>query len=161
MELVVRINFRTNRWSASLDGLDVFADQIFYAGNLGRNLGYAAAQMQIANNAFDPRTGQIGPAPGSNYMLFDDLAVRLAPPVPTFIWDFSRDAATGVAQISWLTEAMYKYQLQYTDDLTQPWKNDLPGSFTTAAGTGQSPVFTDASAAGKPKRFYRVLPSDP
>ncbi len=161
MELVVRINFRTNRWTASLDGLPVFADVPFYTGPYTKNLGLVAAQMYIANTFFDLRTGQTVPTPGQNYMLFDDFAVRLDPPAATLIWDFSRNAATGATRISWLTEAAYHYQLQYTDNLTQPWKNDLPGSFMTAANTGQSPVFTDTSAPGKPNRFYRVAPSDP
>ena len=157
MELVVRINFRTNRWSASLDGVAIFSDQTFYSGSYTKNLGVVAAQMQI----YTPRGQTNSPMPGTNYMIFDDFAVRIDPPVPTIIWDFTRDAATGATKISWLEEAAYHYQIQYTSSLTQPWKSDLPGSYITAANTGRSPVFTDTSAAGKAKRFYRVVPSNP
>jgi hypothetical protein len=106
-------------------------------------------------------THVIGPAPGDNYMLFDDFAVHADPvPAPAMV-DFSRDPLTGSTQLTWLTEALYKYQVEYTDDLSQPWKSDLTGSFLTAVGTGLSPVFADTSAAGKARRYYRVVRSLP
>ena len=37
MELIVRINFRTNRWTATLDGVDIFSDEVFYSGTLARS----------------------------------------------------------------------------------------------------------------------------
>ena len=162
MELVVRINFRTNRWTATLDGLALFSDLVFYAGPVyPKNMGTIAAQMQIVNSSLDPRTFQMVPAPGSNYMIFDDFAVRLDPPEFPVIWDFSRNATTGAVQISWLTEALYRYQLQYTNDDTLSWRNDLPGSYTTATATGKSPIFTDTAAAGHSKRLYRVVRTNP
>ena len=154
MELVVRINFRTNRWSAALDGLDIFADQVFYTGSNAKNLGFVAAQMQIVNPVGAPTGSQLWP--GNNYMLFDDFAVRIDPIPDVTVLDFTRNASTGATSITWWTEALYKYQLQYSEDLTQ-WKTDLPGSFLTAASTGVSPVFTDSTAAGRVKRFYRVV----
>jgi|GEM_PF-307674 len=154
MELVVRINFRTNRWTATLDGLDIFADQVFYTGTNARNLGFVAAQMQIVNPAGAPIGSQLWP--GNNYMLFDDFAVRIDPIPDVAVLDFTRNALTGATSMTWWTEALYKYQVYYSDDLTQ-WKSDLAGSYLTAASTGTSPVFTDPSAAGKAKRFYRVV----
>ncbi len=156
-QLRVRINFRTNRWSASIDDLDIFMDQPFYTGTLNRNLGTIAAQMQIHN----PTGGSPATlAPGDNYMLFDDFALRLDPvPDPVF-YAISR-TAEGAPQFTWLTEALYRYQVQFTDDLAQPWRSDLPGSATTAALTGESPVFTDTTAAGKIRRYYRVVRSLP
>ena len=64
MELVVRVNFRTNRWTASLDGVDLFTDEVFYGGPLARNLGIVAPQMQIINTAMNTTTHVVGPAPG-------------------------------------------------------------------------------------------------
>jgi hypothetical protein len=159
MELVVRINYRTNRWSALLDGVEVFYDEEFYSGPNARNLGVVAVQMQIVGTGLGT-PGQIGPAPGDNYMLFDDFAVRIDPVPAVVITDFSRDAISGAVQLRWWSEALYRYQVQYSDNLTG-WKSDLPGSNLTAANTGFSPVFTDLSAAGKAKRFYRVLRAMP
>jgi hypothetical protein len=157
MQLRVRINFRTNRWTASLDDLDLFADQPFYTGPNARNLGTIAAQMYIFNpTAANPITL----APGDNYMLFDNFALRLDP-VPEPVIYTADLTAGGAPRLTWLTEALYRYQVQYTDDLSQPWKNDLPGSATTAASTGESAAFTDTTAAGKPKRYYRILRSMP
>jgi hypothetical protein len=156
MELVVRINYRTNRWSAALDGVDLFTDEVFYSGPQTRNLGVVAAQMQIAATAINPATQQTGPAPGDNYMLFDDLAVHADPVPEMLIVDFARNPSTKAVQLTWVTEALYKYQVEYCDVLPQ-WKTDLAGSLTTASGTGLSAVFSDLSAAGKARRYYRVV----
>jgi len=124
MQLRVRINFRTNRWTASLDGLDLFTDQPFYTGPNPRNLGTIAPEMYIHYPvALNPATL----TPGDNYMLFDDFALRLDPVPAPFFYSLTFNPA-GAPQLTWLTEALYRYQLQYTDDLTQPWKSDLPGS---------------------------------
>jgi hypothetical protein len=155
MELVVRINFRTNRWSAALDGVDLFTDEVFYSGPLTRNLGWVAAQMQIA----DTHLG--APAPGDNYMLFDDFGVHADPVPDPVIVDFTRNPLSGATELTWITEALYKYQVEYTDDLNLPWKTDLVGSLITAAETGISPVFIDALASSKARRFYRVMRSLP
>ena len=161
MELVVRINFRTDRWSAALDGVDLFTDEVFYSGPLVKNLGIIAAQMQIVNTAMNSSTHVTGPAPGDNYMLFDDFAIH-ADPVPDLgLPGFTRNAVTGANQLTWLNEALYKYQVEYTDDLTKTWKTDLPGSSITATTTGLSPVFTDIPPSGTPTRFYRVRRSLP
>jgi hypothetical protein len=157
LSLRVRINFRTNRWSATLDDLSLFADQTFYTGSNARNLGSVAVQMQVAGTAPIPGTVpvQMGPAPGDNYLLFDDFALRLDP-VPEPVIYGTTFSTAGSPQLTWLTEALYRYQVQYTDDLSQPWKSDLPNSSSTATATGVSPVFTDGTAAGKSKRYYRI-----
>jgi hypothetical protein len=58
-------------------------------------------------------------------------------------------------QFTWSTEALYRYQVQYSNDLVL-WKNDLPNSLSTAATTGVAPLFTDLTGAPGAKRFYRV-----
>ena len=94
-------------------------------------------------------------------MLFDDFAVRMdAVPAPQIL-SLTKNASSGAMEISWLTEALYKYQLQYTDNLSQPWKSDLSGSSTTAAATGTSSPFTDTAATGRSSRFYRVIRTNP
>lgn len=158
MELFVRVNFRTNRWTATLDGVDLFSDQVFYNGPNARNPGVVAAQMQIVGTGVNLSTGQMGPAPGNNYMLFDDIAVRIDPVPAVEILDFGIAPATGAVRLRWLNEALYHYQVLYTDNLTD-WRPDLPGSSITAANTGLSPVFTDPAAAKR--RLYRIVRTPP
>jgi hypothetical protein len=154
MELSVRINFRTNRWSVILGDLAIFNDQPFYTGPNLRTLGTVAAQLQIVGTAVNPVTMQSGPAPGDNYMLFDDFAVRVDPvPAPTF-FAFALTPG-GEAHFAWQMEALYLYKVQYSEDMIV-WANDLPGSSMTATLTGQSPIFSDVTATGRKRRFYRV-----
>lgn len=159
-EIQVRINYRTNRWSAALDGVDLFTDEVFYSGSQTRNAGPVAAQMQIISTAVYPGTSQMGLAPGNNYMLFDDFALRTDPVPDPAILTLTKNPG-GSAQLTWLSEALYKYQLEYKDDLASSWKKDLPSSFITAADTGESAVFTDSTATGVARRFYRIVRSPP
>ena len=116
--------------------------------------GTVAAQMQIANTAVVQGESRL--APGDNYMLFDDFALRMDPLSDPLFYTIQR-ADSGSTQFSWSTEALYRYQVQYSGDFALPWKNDLPNSLITAPITGASAVFTDATAAGSPRRFYRVI----
>jgi len=159
MLLSVRINFRTNRWTVSLDDLTLFNDQPFYTGPNARNLGTIAVQMQITGTGMHPVTMQSGPAPDDNYMLFDDFALRLDP-VPTPVFQNITTGPAGETKLTWQTEALYHYEVQYTENLTT-WRNDLPGASWTASLTGSSPVFTDAAAAVQRRRLYRVLQTAP
>jgi hypothetical protein len=161
MELVVRINYRTNRWSVSLDGVDLFTDEVFYSGPNAKTLGVVAAQMQITGTGMNAVTHVVGPAPGDNYMLFDDFGVHADPVPEPAIVDFTFNPLTKAAQLWWVTEALYKYQIEYSDDLSLPWKTDLSGSFITSDSTGISAAFTDTTAAAGGRRFYRVRRSLP
>ena len=160
MQFGVRINFRTNRWTASLDGVELFSDEVFYSGPNTRNMGVMAVQMQIVSTALYQGTGQMGPAPGNNYMLFDDFGLRIDPLPPVEILDFQRDPLNGAVRLRWLTEALYRYQVLYSDNLTT-WNSDLPASTITASSTGQSPVFTDFTAAPRARRYYQLVRSLP
>ena len=157
MGLQIRINFRTNRWSAVLDDVELFSDEVFYAGNVTKNLGLVAAQLQIVGTGTVSGTFQQGPAPGDNYMLFDDFALRMDAVSPPVILSQERIRETGAFKLSWLTEALYRYQVQYVDDIGEAWKSDLAGSALTATATGTSPVFTDNTSSGKTRRYYRVV----
>ena len=160
MQLVVRINFRTNRWSAYLDGVDLFADQVFYSGPNVRNFGVMAAQMQIVGTAVNLEAGQLGPVPGDNYMLFDDIGVRIDSLPPVELVEFELDRASGAVRLRWQNEALYHYQILYCTDLTT-WKSDLPGSSSIASYTGVSPVFADSSAGASARRFYQIVRTPP
>jgi hypothetical protein len=47
------------------------------------------------------------------------------------------------------------YQIQFVDQLGNPWSN-LPAGSNFAAPPQTSLIFTDAPPAGTPRRFYRV-----
>jgi hypothetical protein len=140
-----RVNFRTNRWTASLSDVPVFQDLPFYTGNATRNLGYVIAMMAVKNVT----TTTI--LPGDNYMLCDDYSVRtdaLAMAVQV------AKEATGAATLTWNEEAGYAYRVEYSSDC-KVWNSDLAGSSHTAALT-QSATFTDPTTPVPANRFYRI-----
>jgi hypothetical protein len=143
--LQIRINFRTNRWTATLSDYPVFQDLAFYTGTVPRNLGSVMARMVVTN------TDATNILPGNNYMLFDNYSVRTDPlsMTATVI-----KTATGGARITWNEEAGYTYQLQYSNDCVS-WYSDLPGASRTATVT-QFVNFTDPTTVVPKRRFYRV-----
>ena len=150
-QLEIRINFLANRWSVSLDAIEIFEDLPFHTGPRTRNLGPIAAQLQIVGTSL---TG--APQPGDNYLLFDDWLVRTDPPaIPQPA--ISRSTATGAVTLTFPQEAGYQYLVQFSPTLSG-WQSSLPGALFTATTTG-SASFTDATATGKPTRFYRITRS--
>ena len=148
-ELELRINYRTNLWSATLDSVPLFSDLPFYQGSNARNLGSLLVQCR-ANSSF---------APGSNYLLFDDLAVRAEPPAAALPPELTYTAGAGAA-LRWYQEAGYHYEIRYLD-APGLWKSDLVGAAATAAATGFSGSLLDATSAGLPRRFYQLIRTPP
>jgi len=150
--LQIRINYRTNRWTASLSDVPVFQDLSFYTGTAAKNLGSVMVKMAVANT--DPLTGNI--RPGDNYMLFDDYRVRTDAVSTTATFTKSTG---GAARIAWNEEAGYTYQVQYSNDL-KTWNSDLANSSHTATLT-QSATFTDPTTPVPGVRFYRIKSVSP
>ncbi len=150
--LQIRINYRTNRWTATLSDVPIFQDLTFYSGTETKNLGWVRVMMGVVNT--QPVTGYI--QPGDNYMLFDNYSVRTDAPTTTLV---ASKTGTGAAQLSWNEEAGYTYQVQYSSDCST-WKTDLAGSSHTATLT-QSHSFTDPTLTIPTTRFYRVKRSYP
>ena len=148
-ELEIRINFRTNLWSAWLDTIPLFTDITCYIGPYARNLGSLVVQCR-ASATF---------APGSNYMLFDDLSVNADPPAAVTEPDLTFTAASGV-RLSWFQEAGYRYEIRYADS-PDFWKTGLAGASTTAADTGFTGHLTDPSAGTMARRFYQLTRTAP
>jgi len=144
--LQYRINFRTNRWTASLGGVPLFQDLPFYTGPNTRNLGFVLIQMTVSN----PTITSTFLLPGDNYMLFDDYLVRTDPLTMSLS---ASKTGSGAAQLTWNEEAGYSYRLQYSADCAS-WL-DLAGSFHTATVTANT-TFTDPTSPVPAKRFYRV-----
>lgn len=148
-ELEIRINFRTNLWSASLDTVPLFSDIPFYSGPNARNLGSLLVQCR-ANSTF---------APGGNYLLFDDLSVDASPPVEVIPPDLTYSAVDGV-HLRWLQEAGYRYEVRLSDQLNS-WQTAPGGTAATATATGYTGSLTDATAVGMPRRFYQIMRTTP
>jgi hypothetical protein len=143
--LRIRINYRTNRWTAGLSDVPVFQDIPFYTGSATKNLGYVIAKMAVKNITSTTIL------PGDNYMLFDDYSVRTD--ALGMAVEVAR-TATGAAKLTWNEEAGYTYLVEYSGDC-KTWKSDLAGSSHTAALT-QSATFTDPTTPVPANRFYRI-----
>ena len=63
----------------------------------------------------------------------------------------ARDPGTGVATLTWASQNGRAYTVEYCNDLLAGW---LP--LATVTATGATTPYTDPTAAGQPRRFYRV-----
>ncbi len=77
-----------------------------------------------------------------------DPASALSQPVSPVI---TRDADTGVATLTWASQAGRAYTIQYRDDWIAGWQ-----TLTPVTATGATTIQPDATAAGHPMRFYRI-----
>lgn len=144
--LVMRINYRTNRWSAWLDDVPLFSDITFSTRPVNRNLGRVGIGMNVTNFTSNTVT------PGDNFMLFDNVLVSADPlPVPTLA---IRLNPTSQPVLNWQGEAGYRYQVSYST-ATSGWLTTLPASLITASETGTI-TYIDTTTAGATRRFYRV-----
>lgn len=145
-DLIMRINYRTNRWSAWLDDVPLFSDITFYSGTANRNLGRVGIGMNVTNFTQNTVT------PGDNFMLFDNVLVSADPlPVPTLsiLLNPSRQPV-----LNWQGEAGYRYQVSYSTT-TSGWLTTLPNSLIAPTETGNI-TYIDTTSTGAATRFYRV-----
>lgn len=147
--LEIRINYRANRWSATLDSVPLFSDLTFYSGPQSLNLGSVLFRCQVTSLI----------SPGGNYMLFDDLFISMeslpAPEPP----DIVHSILTGSA-LRWAQEAGYGYELQWSEEMSL-WQSVSGSPSASPVSTGYTGSLTDASSAGVAQRFYRLLRTDP
>jgi hypothetical protein len=148
--LQIRINYRTNKWTASLSDVPIFQDLAFYTGSYTKNLGYVMVNMPVTNYTTTPTSTTI--SPGDNYMLLDDYTVRTDAPSTSLVVS---KTGSGAAKLSWNEEAGYNYQLQYSID-NKTWLSDLVGTAGHKASLTGSATFTDPSTPIPTQRYYRV-----
>jgi len=141
----IRINYRTNKWAATLDGVPLFTDLDFYKGTAALNLGSILVKCKVTNTFL----------PGSNYLLFDDLEISAAAPEAALPPDLTLVPGSG-AQLRWWQEAGYRYEIRRTDALGT-WVTAAGGAATAATSTGYTGTVTDSSALGIPRRFYKLI----
>ena len=148
--LVIEIDLINNTWSVDLDGFQIFRDERFTVRNISRDLGGVAIQWQ--------RTS--GSNWGTNWLLFDDLAVYASttklviPENPFRIKSITRNTS-GSRVLSWKVQPGFSYQIQYSNDLRQ-WLSDLPGS-QVSENEEKMITFTDNTSPPNSKRYYRVI----
>lgn len=65
------------------------------------------------------------------------------------------NSGTGYA-VSWASIAGKTYQVQYSASPGGPWLETLPSSQVTAGGTQNVMTYTDMTAGGASKRFYKI-----
>jgi hypothetical protein len=149
LELIVVVNFQTNRWTASLGGSPLFVDAVFLDPALvstrPRTLGMVAAQWA----PFTPSR------PGNNWMLFDDWNISMQPLQQQSIEKIEL-AATGI-KLSWPVELGYVYRLETSTQLspTSNWQKTLLGSLFTPTQSASNFSFIDPSPVTG-RKFYRI-----
>ena len=77
----------------------------------------------------------------------DPASAASQPSVPAV----SRDAITGVATLTWASQNGRTYTIEYCNDLLAGWQ-----PLATITATGPTATHIDSTAAGQPRRFYRV-----
>lgn len=147
--LYMRIDLAHNRWSAELDGLELFSDATFNATAEDVDMGFLAYEWQLTSST----TANYG----DNWMLVADLVVRSVGrgSEPFVISGFERSGGESI--VTWPAENGFDYQVEYSSDALT-WHSDLPGSSFPGITSDQSLEFTDPTA--DPLRLYRVLRTD-
>ena len=157
--LTVRINWRTNKWSAYLDGIPLFNDKVFYIGSATRNLGFVGYRMNF---------GRINQTPipftfptqynysyysGDNYALFDDLSVQADVLPAVTVLAASKPSASSFS-LTWNAEAAYRYNVYGSTTMQGSWSLLTPTALTASLTTSFS--YSDMTTSGIPRKFYKV-----
>lgn len=141
--LAAVLDFARNRWSATLDGVPLFADAVLHAGSATLNLGDVDAVWLITAPE----------SPGDNFMVFDNYRLAITgQEAPTITTASPLPAATvGVA---------YNQTLTATGGM-------IPYSWSVAAGTPPPGVYLNGAvltgspqAAGTAEFTVRVTGAD-
>jgi hypothetical protein len=141
------INLPTNRWSADLDGIPLFANAPFTATTNTINLGLLAYEWQLDSTT---PSGH-----GDNWMLIADVVVRSAPLGIEPFQLSSLTRAVNSTTLTWSGQKGFDYQIEYSDNC-EDWRRDLSGLAFPSITADQPLTFQDATS-GLPRRFYRVL----
>lgn len=145
--LSLEIHLPTNRWSAELDGIPLFANAPFTATTRPVAFGFLAYEWQLG--------AATAAGYGDNWMMVADTVVRSVPLAiePFRLTAFTRSAAG--ATLAWPGQKGFDYQIEYSRDLVT-WYRDLPGAVFAGLTADQPLTFHDPAAAGAAGRFYRV-----
>lgn len=146
-ELVIDMDFASNRWSALLDGNPLVTAQPLTTAGSPLNLGDVDAVWFYR----DPR------APGDNFMLFDDYRVvtgQQTPPPPSNI---RLNAVSRLPGGAFLLQVQGTPLASYIIEASPNLFNWIPIRTNSLASDGLSD-YLDSSAVTYPMRFYRARP---
>ena len=146
--LRAEIDFATNRWTASLDGIPLFTDAVFNASGKTLNLLAVASEWKL--------TSQDTALYGNNWLLVADWRLWTVPPgLDTVVIEALSADTNGIPQITWFGEPGFTYELQYTADF-QSWRTNLAGAVFSDLSSTQTLTYGDASYTDAGGRSYRV-----
>jgi hypothetical protein len=140
-DLVVTMNFASNRWSATLNDTIIVNSRPMTTRGAALNLGDVDAVWVY----------QIPGSPGDNFMVFDNYRVsaRVAAPLPAQLRPLAGPAG-GAFVIRLIGEPGRKYALDASADLSS-WT----ALKTNLVGIDGTVDFADTSVNATPLRFYR------
>ena len=143
--LFFRIDFSNNTWSAFLDGIPIFTDEVFNASGNSLTLGTIAAEWLLSNRT----------APGDNWMLFDDWIVE-AKPRPTEPFRISQIEITAgdLVELTYPADEGFSYRFESSPDLKN-W-SELPNSPIDAEVSDPAATHSDPNPADG-NRYYRII----
>jgi hypothetical protein len=142
-DLEVTMNFASNRWSATLNGVLIVSSKRITTKASALTLGDIDAVW-----VYGPHTN----APGDNFMVFDNYRVTAdaAAPLP-FQLESLGPLADGTFLLRLVGEAGRQYALEASTNLTS-WT----ALKTNSAGTDGTVIMDDPAAASSPGKFYRA-----
>lgn len=146
--LYLQLHLQANRWSAYLDGIPLFLNAPLTATGHPRTLGSLAYEWQL--------TSPLVTEHGDNWMLVADSYVWAVPP-GEIAFEIDRVGLDGGGSplVEFTGDPGWSYQVEYTDDLVT-WFNDLPGSGFSGLTQSMQVEFSDQTAMGPNRRWYRV-----
>jgi hypothetical protein len=150
--LSIRINYRTNKWSAYLDEVPLFNDLTFYSGSAALNLGAVGFRMYFGQAIFNPLGSTYICSSGDNYLLIDDLSIEANPLESVTIGKAAKLNASTFS-LTWNAEASYRYNVYGSTNLAA-WSLLTPAPLPATQTTGLS--FLDATLTTEDRKFYQV-----
>ena len=147
--LYTRVDFRSNTWSADLDGIPLFTNATFNSSGRALTFGGVAAQWQL--------TASQTPGYGDNWLLVADWYVRANQPgsTPFQVKEPAPTISENRFSLTWTAEPELEYKVEYSSDLLT-WHDDLPGSVFSNVVSERELTFIDTTASDAPRRYYRV-----
>jgi hypothetical protein len=144
--LFATVDYSNNVWSADLNGIPLFTGALFNATARPRNLGYIAAEWQLAGSTTNDF--------GNNWMLVADWAVRTFPISNVPFWVESTGSATDAFPfVKWTGTPGFDYRIEHSQNMTN-WQSGLSNSVFTNIQATTPLTFTDESPATQ--RYFRV-----
>lgn len=146
--LHARMDFAANRWSADLDGIDLFTNAVFTGTTNPLTLGFTAAEWQLASTNLNNH--------GDNWMLLADWSVAASPKgeEPFLCRALSADAE-GRPLVTWKGDVGFDYAVESAGADGQ-WRTNAPLATVTDNRSTGTLSFADTPAAGATARLYRV-----